>query len=403
MAGELTVEQLAEWAGTSADRVREMSLLGILEPDGSRYDETDIGRAVVVEALASTGVSLADVAAAVDSGALSLAWFGGILPPVPDVRSKSFREAIEEADLPLRLVEQLFAFWGVALPPLESRIREDDAVILEHIGRAFAAFGREERMMMGSARYFGDNVRRMAQSQMDFFRREMIEPPLAAGVSVRDVIQTVNPFIADVVRPAVRDLLQWLYRRHIDTLNIQLLVQLVEVSLQDAGVEIPRVARPPAIAFLDLSGFTRLTDEAGDDEAVGLATALSDLVRTVPAEFGGTAVKLLGDGVMFHFPDPAPALDCAVRLVAEVERRGLPPARVGIHAGPVVFRDGDYFGRTVNVAARITDYARPHEILVSDAVEGALDDGRVTLDEIGSVALKGISEPVRLFALRVAP
>jgi adenylate cyclase len=91
---------------------------------------------------------------------------------------------------------------------------------------------------------------------------------------------------------------------------------------------------PPTIAFLDLSGFTRLTDEAGDEEAVRLATALSDLVRSVPIRFGGNPVKLLGDGVMLHFRASSAAVHCAIRLIAEVEERKLPPARVGLHAGP---------------------------------------------------------------------
>ncbi|HLE38848.1 MAG TPA: adenylate/guanylate cyclase domain-containing protein, partial [Acidimicrobiia bacterium] len=73
-------------------------------------------------------------------------------------------------------------------------------------------------------------------------------------------------------------------------------------------------------------------------------------------------------------------------------------ARVGIHAGPVVFRDGDYFGRTVSVAARITDYARPREVLVRSTVGQELDEEDwITVEEIGPIALKGVSDPVRLF------
>jgi adenylate cyclase len=401
MAAGMTAEELAVRAGTSTERVHEMTRLGIIAAVGGLYDDDDVGRAVVVEALSGGGVSLTDLAVAVESGKLSLGWFGGILPPVPSVGTRTVLEAIQEAGVPPRVIEQLFAFWGVATPPLDATVREDDALIIDHVGRAFAAFGRDERLLLSSARYFGDNIRRMAQSQMDFFRREIMDPLLASGASLREVIETANPFIADIVRPAVRDLLLWLYRRHIDTLNTQLLVQLVEATLQESGVKTPDPVRPPTIAFLDLSGFTRISDEAGDDEAVRLATALTDLVRTVPIGFGGTPVKLLGDGVMLHFGDSPAAVRCTVHLVAEVERRGLPPARVGVHTGPVVFRDGDYFGRTVNVAARITDYARPREVLVSDVVRRALqNEDRIAVEEIGSVALKGVSEPVRLFSVR---
>jgi adenylate cyclase len=107
-------------------------------------------------------------------------------------------------------------------------------------------------------------------------------------------------------------------------------------------------------------------------------------------------VKLLGDGVMFHFPDPAQAVLCGVELVQQAPDAGLPQAHVGINAGPVVFRDGDYFGRTVNVAARIAGRAGPGEVLVSqDVVELAMAEG-VRYEEVGPVELKGLARPVVL-------
>ena len=87
-------------------------------------------------------------------------------------------------------------------------------------------------------------------------------------------------------------------------------------------------------------------------------------------------MKWLGDGVMFHFREPAAAVLAAVAMVAVVGSQGLPPAHVGIHAGPVVFQEGDYFGRTVNLAARIAEYARPGEVLVSQEVVDAATEGR---------------------------
>ena len=120
--------------------------------------------------------------------------------------------------------------------------------------------------------------------------------------------------------------------------------------------------------------------------------------------FGGIAVKMLGDGVMFHFPDPADAVRCASFLLPEVAGRGLPPARVGIHAGPVVFRDGDYFGHTVNLASRITDYARPGEVLVSGSVVESVGEAEgLAFQPIGPVVLKGVSEPIVLYVASTAP
>src|SRR5207247_11042967 len=113
-----------------------------------------------------------------------------------------------------------------------------------------------------------------------------------------------------------------------------------------------------AIAFLDLSGYPRLTEQSGDEAATRLAQGLAGLTGEASLSFGGRAVKTLGDGVMFHFADPAGAVLCGLAMVERAEQLGLPRARVGVNAGPVGCRDGDYFGRTVNSAARMAGSGR---------------------------------------------
>jgi adenylate cyclase len=99
--------------------------------------------------------------------------------------------------------------------------------------------------------------------------------------------------------------------------------------------------------------------------------------------------------VMFYFEEPGNAVLAALDMVEGVATHALPPARVGIHAGPVIFQEGDYFGRTVNIAARIAEYARPGEVLVTQEVADAAD-GTVTFTQIGPVELKGVSGTLRL-------
>jgi class 3 adenylate cyclase len=109
-------------------------------------------------------------------------------------------------------------------------------------------------------------------------------------------------------------------------------------------------------------------------------------------------VKLLGDGVMFHFPDPVQGVLCGLELVERVPQLGLPRARMGMDSGPVVFQNGDYFGRTVNIAARISDYARPGEVLVSDEVAAAARNPEAIRYEcVGPVSLKGLTAPITLY------
>jgi adenylate cyclase len=156
------------------------------------------------------------------------------------------------------------------------------------------------------------------------------------------------------------------------------------------------------MCFLDLVGYTPLTEEHGDQVAAELAEALAVLVDRSAREHGGVPVKWLGDGVMVHFRDPAGAVLAALGLVEEVPEAGLPPAHVGVAAGPVVVQGGDYFGRTVNLAARIAAYASASRVLVSERVVQRVPPRGVTFVELGQVQLEGIAQPVRLLEARRA-
>jgi class 3 adenylate cyclase len=173
---------------------------------------------------------------------------------------------------------------------------------------------------------------------------------------------------------------------------------MVENSLEQAGVR-SKLTRPPAICFLDLSGYTKLTEERGDEAAAELAGSLSRLVQRTSHERGGRPVKWLGDGVMFYFKDPGGGVLAALEMIEHVPAAGLPPARCGLDAGPVIFQEGDYFGRTVNNAARIAAYARSGEVLVTQQVAEASDIEEVMFTDIGDVELKGVAQPVRLHAV----
>jgi adenylate cyclase len=150
------------------------------------------------------------------------------------------------------------------------------------------------------------------------------------------------------------------------------------------------------MCFLDISGYTRLTQERGDAAAAQLAEELGRIVQRVSVKFGGRAVKWLGDGVMLHFPNPASGVTAALEMVAGVADAGLPPAHVGLHAGPVIFQEGDYYGQTVNIASRIADQAGPGEVVVSQAVVDAAAGSDLRFREIGPVELKGVADAMRL-------
>ena len=150
------------------------------------------------------------------------------------------------------------------------------------------------------------------------------------------------------------------------------------------------------MAFLDISGYTRLTEERGDAAAADLASTLAGLAQRTSQQHGGRPVKWLGNGIMFHFPDPGESVIAALQMVEATQPAGLPPAHVGIAAGPIVQQDGDYFGRTVNVAARISAIAGPSEVLVTGEVERVVAHDGLSFERVGPTELRGFAEPVLL-------
>jgi adenylate cyclase len=186
-----------------------------------------------------------------------------------------------------------------------------------------------------------------------------------------------------------------IYRRQQELVWTEDMVEDIETELERAGV-LRRPERVPAMSFLDLVGYTRLTEERGDAAAAELAETLAALVNRSSRELGGVPVKWLGDGVMVRFREPAGAVLAALRMVEQLPAAGLPPAHVGVAAGPVVAQGGDYFGRTVNLAARIAAHARPGQVLVSQSVVESASPEGVSFVELEELRLKGFARPVRL-------
>ena len=152
--------------------------------------------------------------------------------------------------------------------------------------------------------------------------------------------------------------------------------------------------------FADIAGFTALTEAHGDQDAAAL---VADFCRDVRAELpasGGTEVKTIGDAVMLTIPDPAAAIRLGLRITHELMRgHGAPAVRVGLHYGRAIEREGDYFGATVNLAARVSGEASGGEVLLtaSTAARAAQLEG-VLYEPRGRRALRNLREPVELFA-----
>jgi adenylate cyclase len=282
---------------------------------------------------------------------------------------------------------------GFAEPRPEDVVREDELSVVPVI-KLMLSMGFRPVVIERWLRVCSDSLRRIADTETDWWRTEVEMPLLKGGMTEPEMLDAQADAGSEMT-PLLEQALLGMYRTQQEHAWSKSAVEDVEAALEKAGLH-SRLHRPPAVCFLDITGYTRLTDERGDEAAADLAARLATLVRRSSQEHGGQAVKWLGDGVMFYFPDPGQAVLAALDMVEGVANHSLPPARVGIQAGPVVFQEGDYFGRTVNVAARIAEYARPGEVLVTDQVLDAADGTSVAFTEIGPVELKGVSGALRL-------
>jgi adenylate cyclase len=395
---ELSVEELVDRSGATAQQLRRLVELGIITPTPQgRYRRSDIQRIRVVEALAEAGFAPDQLSQLIATGAYDLDWASVVFPEPTGQLTTTLEHAIAATGLPEDLAGRLYDAWELPRPQPGQALRADEDELLQLAAPALAAFGRDETSLLAMHRQLGESLRRLAESQVRLFHTRVEQQLGAEGEPDRAWADDLNQVAAWLMASLERAVVL-LYRRHFEHYVLDVTVLRAEAALERAGLARRRPDRPPAIAFLDLSGYTKLTEERGDRAAAELAARLVEIVHELAHRHGGRPVKLLGDGVMFHFPEPAQAVRCGLELVDRIPRVGLPQARVGLHSGPVVFQDGDYFGRIVNIAARITDYARPGEILVSDQVVADVDRlEAVRFEPVGPVSLKGLSAPITLF------
>ena len=391
MAG-ISAEQIAELVPCSLEQVRRLEELGILAPhrEDGLFEPAAVHVVRLMDAFEEAGVSLEDIARGVAAGELSFPL--GLFLPEPAAMSKTYDTLGAELEREPELLRRLSRELG--LPPLPGdRIRDEDAELLTLVVTKLDLADDED--LSRFARLYGGAIQRLVPSGLQWFDRAVRQRVATWGLpdTERDmVVYEQGGEFAEVVATVV----PWLQRRHREHAVLDYLVNVTEASMEERGMTPTHPKRPPAIAFLDLTGYTELAEEHGDEAAAELAVGLAGVVDEAAREYGGRPVKWLGDGVMFHFADPARAVVGGLELIEQTESAVSVPARIGINAGAVVAQEGDYFGRTVNVAARIADYARPHEVLVSEEARQSADEADVRFELIGDVPLKGVSRSVRL-------
>jgi adenylate cyclase len=396
-------DELLERTGFDRNHVRLLAELGVLEraEDGT-YPRREIARARVVAELEALGVAPEGIAHALASGHLTFGYLEASGRRFPR-SERTFAEVADELGIPFGGIERAYVAYGLARPAPDEHVREED---LEQLGRLplMTEAGVDPEAALRAARVFGDAARRVAEYVSHHFHVAIEEPFRRQGLGDNQAYEAAIRTVGLRAGRSGEDLLTWLYRRHSETFMTQHSIEHAEAALEAAGVHERAGPTPGAAAFADLTGYTRLTEEAGDDAAARVSIALADLVREIAARHRGTVVKMLGDGVHFHFADPRDAVLAALDVVDGVGPRGLPPAHVGVEAGPMIYDEGDYFGRTVNLAARIASQAEANQVFVGEGLVGLVRPDGFRLREAGAFELKGIAGATTLYeAVREAP
>ena len=389
--GRISAQKLSELAPGSLEHLRRLEQLGLLQSDDDgSFPSSDVHVVRLMAAFEEAGISLEDVARGVAAGELSFPL--GLFLPEPVARSLTYESLAADLGRSPELVRRLSGELGLA-PPADDRVRAEDAEMLSLVLTRLDL--AEEDELSRFARLYGSTIQRLVGSGLQFFDQTVRQRVATYDLSNEEKDGLVYQKAAAFTQ-VVAALVPWLQRRHREHSVLEYIVSVTEGFMEERGFRPRQPKQPPAIAFLDLTGYSSLAEERGDEAAAELAAGLASVVQEAARTQGCRPVKWLGDGVMFHFSDSGRAIRSALDLVEQTERAIAVPARIGINAGTVIAQEGDYFGRTVNIAARIADYARPREVLVSEDARRSASVADVEFELIGDVPLKGVSNAVRL-------
>ena len=389
------IQEVAERANVPEDFVRQLVAADALPGEEGELELAGAVRRVrLLRSWTAAGLSVETILTLVNRGALSLAFLDAPVMALPERLDSSYEQLAADHGVPMSFLQALHQSLGFAPPEPGDRAGEDDAAMLE-VARLFRGAGAADDATLRLLAVYADNLRRMAKAEADYYEANVERRLRAKGLDERQLIE-IGTQLGDRVIGLLERVLLMVYRRRREHVWTEHAINHVEEALETSGLQ-QRVAQPPAICFVDLTGYTRLTEERGDEAAAQVAQRLAVLVNDISRSRGGRPIRWLGDGGLFYFREPGTAVVAGLDLVERGPAVDLPPAHVGIHTGPVISQDGDVYGRTVNLAARIASYAHAGQVVVSQETAQHSGDPELWFDPLGAVELKGIAKPLPLY------
>ncbi|HET6920005.1 MAG TPA: adenylate/guanylate cyclase domain-containing protein [Jiangellaceae bacterium] len=391
--GELTVDKLAQATSTAPDTLRHWQTLGLLTGTGDRFNALDIERARLITFVERRGITAEAIATASETQGDMLGdrldmLTGRDLPRT----GRSVEDAAQAVGLAPEVVRRLWSALGLGDQP---EVYDED---IEALGRLRIALdaGLPETALTQIVRVFADAAGRIAEAESRLFHYYVHERFRAQGLTGAQLTSATETVAAPLIELIEPTLLYFHSKAWERAQRDDLLVHLTEDATTPGDVPGEIEA---TILFVDLSGFTPLTEVMGDPAAASLVERFSHLVRAAAGRHHGTVVKQIGDEFMLVFTDPTSAVSCGLTIEAAVSAEPqFPAVRQGAHTGRVLYREGDYIGATVNVAARVAAEADRHQLLITPSLRAqATDLGDVTFTPIGARNLKGIADTIELF------
>jgi adenylate cyclase len=389
VADTLSLKEAAERVGVSPATLRRWAREGVIpEVDGKReWSTAAVAHARIVARLRERGHKLDHIKKAGQEGRLAYGYieemFGG------DEPGRSLKEAAKLTDLEPALVERFWNSLGLPTKGIE-QLSEEDIQALHYVSAVLGA-GFPLVAFLQLCRVYGHALAQIAEAEVRLFHLYVHEPLIREGVPGLEMAEEMEDLASDLL-PFASPMMDYVHQRFLQHFVEQDVVGHMESELEDEDVDLGRVR--VAIAFADLAGYTRFTEEEGEEEALSsVERFVEGVTNTLPED--ARVVKTIGDAVMVVGQDVRALVDWAVGFVSLFDER--PQPRIGVHWGTTLYRDGDYFGRDVNLTSRVVARARGGEVLVTDSVvEAVSDSGHLSFEGIGQVKLKGFREPWRL-------
>ena len=388
----ITLTEASRIAGVSGSTLRRWAADGLIPVADGRWTPASAAQARVIARMRERGHSVDAIREAAKGGRLAFGYAEDLFQVTEGQHTPE--EAAELTGLEPELIERLMTLLGTPMG-LEGRLNKEDLRAMRHCADVLNS-GFPLVAFLQLVRVYAQSIRRVADAEVRLFHLYIHEPLIQDEVPPLEIAEEMGDLAADLL-PVTAPLMEYMHNRYLRFYIEQDVVGHMEADIGGAGRGLARVSM--AFCFVDLTGFTRYTEEQGDEEALDLIERFVDTVEaTLPSE--ATIVKTIGDEVMVVSPEPATLTEWAVGFLALFQER--PQPRVGLHYGAAVFRDGDYFGGDVNLAHRVVTRALGGEVLVTQAVVDASEPEFLRFDGIGDVVLKGFPEPISLYIARPA-